>query len=657
MVSMSDMALTYSFLDIEKIKYKGQTKKINDFIQENQLLDEGLWKTFVEQFSFGKMKKTAVDAWKAQTNIIYPPQGSPDEEVIKVCVAEHSVYNCDSNDNGWRGEYWGKMMRGACLTYRYTRNRKLLSILKKTALDMLSVQDKFGRFSTYIVEKELNGWDMWGRKYVMVGFLYFYEICDNQSLKKKIVKALKEHADYLVARIGDEEGKVKITDTSSVLDGLNSCSILEPFVKLYNITKESRYLNFAEYIISTGFTKSENLIALVDTDAKMPFEFTPPKAYEMMSCFQGLLEYGKATKNEKLLKTAIKFFDKVYQTEMTQVGGLGCQHEMFNHSREMQTEYHNGPMLETCVTVTWLNCCFELLRFTGESKYADWIEASAVNAMYGAVNLQKNKKICKWILKRAVPLNNKDWWFPFDSYSPLIKQRRGIDVGGNKVVNQEGNFYGCCTCIGSAGTAISALYGCMRYEKGYVLNSFEPALLKLKTPTGKNFSVHMQGNIFTGNGNVKMRFRIAETEKLAFKVRIPIWSKNTSVLYNGRIWKNIKAGCYFEIEDEFFDGAVLEIRLDNSFEVVKQNGKTLIKKGPYVLARDERYGDNIDKDYKLIFNKADKPKVKKVKTGLFYCLGEYEVQVENGKRITMCDYASAGNQWDDTSANRISVWL
>ena len=125
-----------------------------------------------------------------------------------------------------------------------------------------------------------------------------------------------------------------------------------------------------------------------------------------------------------------------------------------------------------------------------------------------------------------------------------------MDVGGNKVVNQAGNFYGCCTCIGSAGTAVSALYGCMRYEKGYVLNSFEPALLKLQTPTGKDFSVQIQGNIFTGDGNVKMRFRIEKTEKLAFKVRIPIWSKNTSVVYNGRIWKNIKAGCYFEIEED-----------------------------------------------------------------------------------------------------------
>ena len=55
--SMSNTVLTYSFLDMERIKYKGQTKKINEFIQENQLLNERLWKTFVEQFSYGKWRR------------------------------------------------------------------------------------------------------------------------------------------------------------------------------------------------------------------------------------------------------------------------------------------------------------------------------------------------------------------------------------------------------------------------------------------------------------------------------------------------------------------------------------------------------------------------------------------------------------------------
>lgn len=31
----------------------------------------------------------------------------------------------DGENQGWRGEYWGKMMRGAVMVYEYSQNREL----------------------------------------------------------------------------------------------------------------------------------------------------------------------------------------------------------------------------------------------------------------------------------------------------------------------------------------------------------------------------------------------------------------------------------------------------------------------------------------------------------------------------------------------------
>ena len=75
----------------------------------------------------------------------------------------------DSNNAAWRGEFWGKMMRGACFTYSYTKNQELYKILADTVRDMINTADENGRISTYIVEKEFDGWDMWSRKYVLLG--------------------------------------------------------------------------------------------------------------------------------------------------------------------------------------------------------------------------------------------------------------------------------------------------------------------------------------------------------------------------------------------------------------------------------------------------------------------------------------------------------
>lgn len=82
-------------------KLYGYAGSMVAFTIENQLLDAEKWTLFVEQFRL-----------------------KPDGE-----------------NYGWRGEYWGKMMRGASLTYRATKNEKLYAVLVETIKDMLSVQE------------------------------------------------------------------------------------------------------------------------------------------------------------------------------------------------------------------------------------------------------------------------------------------------------------------------------------------------------------------------------------------------------------------------------------------------------------------------------------------------------------------------------------
>ena len=96
------------------------------FFQEEQLKDRALWKRFVELY-----------------------RTKP-----------------DSANLGWKGEYWGKMMRGGALVYEYSRDDELYDVLTETVRDMLTVAENDGRVSTYDREAEFDGWDMWCRKYV-----------------------------------------------------------------------------------------------------------------------------------------------------------------------------------------------------------------------------------------------------------------------------------------------------------------------------------------------------------------------------------------------------------------------------------------------------------------------------------------------------------
>ena len=92
-------------------------------------------------------------------------------------------------------------MRGACLIYNVTKDKKLYDILVHTVEDLLKEQDELGRISTYSVECEFHYWDMWCRKYVMLGLEYFYDICENSEFKEKILNVLVLHADYIISKV------------------------------------------------------------------------------------------------------------------------------------------------------------------------------------------------------------------------------------------------------------------------------------------------------------------------------------------------------------------------------------------------------------------------------------------------------------------------
>ena len=191
-----DYSNTFAFNEI--------THKTMRFTEDYQLLKEDLWVDFVNQFRD----------------------------------------RIDGPDAGWRGEYWGKMMRCACFVYSYTKNKKLLEILTATVRDILTTQDERGRISSYTVGEEFNGWDIWSRKYIMLGMQYFLEINEDKGLEKEIINSMCRQADYLISKLGNRtEGKLPITRTAKHWYGLNSSSVLEPIVRLYNITGEEKYLS------------------------------------------------------------------------------------------------------------------------------------------------------------------------------------------------------------------------------------------------------------------------------------------------------------------------------------------------------------------------------------------------------------------------------
>ena len=596
-----------------RMKLEGTLAEAVRFIERNQICEVGLWRKFVEVF---RMHGDGIgDVWVS-----------------------------------WRSEYWGKMMRGASMVLQYTNDNGMYKILEESVRDMLTAEDEHGRISGYSVEQEFTRWDLWGRKYVMLGMMYFMEICRDEELNHAMIASMRRQADYIIDRIGP--GKLDIRTCSKNWEGMNSCSILEPMVRLYRLTGEQRYLDFAEYIISTGFIQSANLIELAYADEVAPHDYPVVKAYEMMSCFEGLLQYYYVTGIEKYRTAVLNFGHRILDGELSVIGCSGCTHELFDHTavRQTQTDY-KGIVQETCVTVTWMKFAAALLELSGEAAFADRIEQSYYNAYLGSFNTQR-------ALFSDKKMNDVPQVLPFDSYSPLVADRRGRKVGGYNYFPDH-TFYGCCACIGAAGAGVIPQIALMRSAQGLTLNYYEQGVIHTTTPTGKALTLTMD-TAYPYDGKVRIALETEADELFTLALRVPAWCQKATVTVGSSSQE--AAPGYVQLSQKWQNGDVILLDLPMRVtRVLPPEGAVnadvfaAYQHGPIVLAADKRVADpdsvlalQCDEQGTADSRAVYCPEIREA----HLCL---EVALENGEKARLIDYASAGKTW--TEESRCAAWL
>ena len=623
--------------------FNGYMDKAIRFIEDFQLKDSELWGRFVRLFKDG---------------------------------------DADDVDNGWRGEYWGKMMRGAAFTYSYTKNAELYSVLESTVRDIMSTIDADGRISTYTKDREFDGWDIWSRKYVLLGMQYFIEICEDETLKAEIVASMCRQADYIISKIGKrEDGKKPITVATRHWRGLNSSSLLEPIVRLFTITGEEKYFDFATYIVGEGGTSVVNVFDLAYENKLMPYQYPSTKAYEMTSCFEGLLEYYRHTGNERYKTAIINFADAILATDFTIIGCCGCTHELFDHStvRQANTNIPDPRMQETCVTVTLMKYFYQLTLLTGETKYVDAFERSLYNAYLGAINTEK---VTEPFLTERYPDAIVEP-LPFDSYSPLVAGVRGVAIGGMKMM-KDNRYYGCCACIGAAGNGLVPKMTLLSTECGFALNLYFSGKIVSKTKNGTAVTF-LTDTEYPKGDTVKVTVIPDTDEEFELLLRNPAWSEGTRVLVNGKDVL-VKSG-YVSISRRWSRGDTVEIVLDMRTkahypipyghqvlmnEVIWGHNYIIptydeedpmakhhvaLTRGPIVLAQESRLGYDVDEPVSICIgeDKTTEALIPKEDTAPYEHIVEVSVPLLDGGRMTLTDYASAGKLW--SSKSKMAAWI
>ncbi|WP_289061671.1 beta-L-arabinofuranosidase domain-containing protein [uncultured Alistipes sp.] len=540
------------------------------------------------------------------------------------------------------GEMWGKAVRSGCMFYRYTADPELKEILSQTVKDLLSTVRPNGSISCVPPEKQPDGpgGDLWERKYVLLGLDRYYDLVEADPA---VLRAMTDQADCIIEQVG-EPPKVPITSLGWSPNHIESSTLLEPFMRLYNRTGEKRYLDFARYIVSTGGSEGYDIFRQA-YDNVPPHEMGGPypKAYEMMSMFEGAVEYYRVTGDEYVRRSFMNLYDNIRRNEITIVGNGGGDQpyhpavmgEGWDHTAVEQTNPDITRMMETCVGVTWMKFCSQILRLTGDPSAVDEIEKYIYNGLLGAmkpsgdgfsyVNLFNGEKV-----------TNYGWGTTFGSL-PVT----------------------CCNLNGPMGLAYIPFVAVMESDRGPVVNLYNAARAELSTPQGDSLSLRIETD-FPLSDRVLVRVDPHAASLFTLSLRIPSWSERTVVKVNGKKVRSVEPGAYLSLERIWKPGDRVELTFDMRCRLLdaprgsNRAGDSFqaLVWGPIVLARDENIDPDYDEPVRVVAGKDRVVRVKRVAPTLASTRLEFEVPTDDGP-IRMTDYASV-NGWEGA---HICTWL
>lgn len=538
-----------------------------------------------------------------------------------------------NDTNNWRGEYWGKWYTAAVLAYAYEPTAAHRAQLEKVAREVIDIQQPDGYLGPYQKNDHLKVWDIWCRKYVLLGLIAAYDLTGD----KTALAAAGRDADNLINDL--DHKKVKLVELGvPELKGLANSSIIEPVALLYQRTGNPKYLAFAQSIIAQWNAPYGTAPQGIHMLEKALADAPPLQnhAYTIMSCFEGICELYRATGDRQYLDGAVRFGQSVRRYERMIDGSTG-NHELFCDGVRYQTEFLEKPQ-ETCATVTWIKLCAQLLRLTGDPVWADEMELSLYNAMIGAMT------------------PGGEWC----GYFTELTGERVPSFNAHPDLNLS-----CCMASAPRGLLLTPRWAVMTAPDGPVVNLYAPGTASVKLPDGAEVKIVQETDYPVGD-QIKLTISPAHKQRFTLSLRIPAWSQRTALAVNGETVA-CAPGKYAKLDREWTPGDQVLLTLDLRGRVLPAPSgapQLALMRGPILLALDNRLVPSTPTAVWLNTNTDGFVELKPLAAKPAWAWMAFEVPFQvhpshfYGRYTTnlaMCDFSSAGNAWNEKNLYR--TWL
>jgi len=406
--------------------------------------------------------------------------------------------------NSWRAEHIGKWLEAACNYQAYTHDDKLRAQIQDVVNRLSKAQQPDGwlgsyapeyRFHKYDWKKNVDKkyvpfydgpfYDVWCHYMTMVGLMRCYEVRgDRQALE-----ITRRMADLLAATFGDGRQDLMLINHDH---GFGPGVGVFPMSKLYLLTGEARYRDFARYVVSQyGRPGKVPILVKRDSDSAYPFpEWAQIKHCECELCLAGMCQLYRATGEEDLFDTCRNIYRGYHAPQVETL----CLHGFKSPPPGVQVPDTYYALLETCDIVPMLRWFVEMARITGDPQYLDALEWNLYNSF----------------LSRDLP-DGRTW--------------PGVDV-------PNGDFFHCCYSMLTVGLSCIPEWVYFTTPNGLLVNLYEPSTVSARV-SGVGATI-TQTTQYPLDGVIDLSLELNKPASFDLWLRIPRWCLAAQVTVNGK---------------------------------------------------------------------------------------------------------------------------
>ena len=403
-------------------------------------------------------------------------------------------------------------------------------------------------------------------------------------------------------------------------------------VKLFQVTGEKKYLDFADWLLSErghgyGSYGDERVWPTRYYQDEVPVrEMTDISGHAVRSMylFCGMADVASYTGDQGYRDALDRVWDDVVLRNMYITGGIGQS----SHNEGFTNDYSLPNLTaycETCASVGMVLWNWRMGQFTGDGKYADVLERALYNGALAGISLSGDR---------------------FFYVNPL--ESRGD--------HHRQAWYGCACCPSQICRFLPSIgnyvYGVS--DKALWVNLYMGSQADIKL--GKKQVTLKQETDYPWNGDVRLTLGLKGKLHTQLRLRIPAWCESYTLSVNGGPVAFVVEKGYAILERTWKDGDQVTLKLEMPVQMLaadprvkEDEGLRAIQRGPVVYCLEE--ADNAEGFDSLFLTENTRFETSALPDKLG---GIMEISAVNGAgHLTYIPYYA----WDNRAPGKMKVWI